>query len=117
MASVWISRRSSLIRSFSLATNSFQPRPERLEMRRIQLRVELGALVFLQEVVAGDAVGLGEAEEPALVADQALVDVVELLDQAIDARLVEAERLDRGDDLVLELLVAALLARARASCS
>ena len=86
-------------------------------MRRSQLRVELGALVLLEEVLAGDAVALGEAQQPALVADQALVDVVELLDQRFDAVLVERQRLDRGDDLVLQLLVAALLRRARASCS
>ena len=73
------------------------------------VRVELGALVLLEEVLAGDAVGFGEAEQPALVADQALVDVVELLDQRVDAVLVERQRFDRRDDLVLELLVAALL--------
>ena len=35
--------------------------------------------------------------------------VVELLDQRIDARLVQAQRLHFGNDVVLELLVAALL--------
>ena len=79
------------------------------------VRVELGALVFLQEILALDAVGFGEPQQPALEADQALVDVVELLDQGLDAVLVERQRLDRRDDLVLQLLVAPLLARARAS--
>ena len=65
----------------------------------------------MQEVLAHDAVALGEPHQAALVADQALVDVVELLDQRIDARLVEPQRLHLGDDVVLELLVAALLRR------
>ena len=64
---------------------------------------------MLQEVLARDAVALGKPHQAALVADQALVDVVELLDQRIDARLVEPQRLHLGDDVVLELLVAALL--------
>ncbi len=51
----------------------------------------------------------GEPHHAALVADEALVDVVELLDETIDARLVEAQRLHLADDLVLELLVLALL--------
>ena len=72
-------------------------------------RVELGALIVLEEVLARDAVALGEPHQAALVADEALVDVVELLDQRIDARLVEPQRLHLGDDVVLELLVLALL--------
>src|SRR5581483_1604143 len=73
------------------------------------VRVELGPLVFLEEILAADAVGFGKAEQPAFVADQALVDVVELLDQRIDAVLVERQGLHRRDDLLLQLLVAALL--------
>ena len=73
------------------------------------VRVELVALILVEEVVALDAVALGEAEQPAFEAEQALVDVVERLDQALDAVLVERERLDLGDDLVLEHLVALLL--------
>ena len=65
----------------------------------------------MQEVLARDAVAVGEAHQPAFEADQALVDVVELLDQRIDARLVEPQRLHLGDDLVLQLLVFALLRR------
>ena len=72
-------------------------------------RIELGALIVLEEVLARDAVAFGQPHQAALVADQALVDVVELLDQRIDARLVEPQRLHLGDDLVLELLVFALL--------
>ena len=72
-------------------------------------RIELGALIVAQEILARDAMALGQPHQATLVADQALVDVVELLDQRIDARLVEPQRLHLGDDVVLELLVAALL--------
>ena len=72
--------------------------------------VELVALIFGEEVVALDAIALGEAEQPALIAEQLLVDVVQRLDQALDAVGVERERLDLGDDLVLQDLVALLLA-------
>ncbi len=58
-----------------------------------------------------DAVRFGEAQQLRLVADQPLVDVVELLDQRLDAVLVQRERLHVGDDLFLELLVLALLRR------
>ena len=65
----------------------------------------------MQEVLAGDAVALGQPHQPAFVADQPLVDVVELLDQRIDARLIEPQRLHLLDDLFLELLRLALLRR------
>jgi hypothetical protein len=54
---------------------------------------------------------LGKTHQPALVADQALVDVVELLDHPIDARLVEPQRLHLGDDFFFQFLVLALLRR------
>ena len=82
---------------------------ESFDTRLSQRRIELGALVVLEKVLARDAVALGQPHQAPLVADEALVDVVELLDQRIDARLIEAERLHLGDDVVLELLVAALL--------
>ena len=62
-------------------------------------RVEFRALVVPEEVLARDAVALGEPHQPALVADEPLVDVVELLDQRVDARLIEPQRLNLGDDL------------------
>ena len=43
--------------------------------------------------------------------DEALVDVVELLDQGLDAVVVQRQRLHRRDDIRLELLVLALLGR------
>ncbi len=74
-------------------------------------RVELGALVVAQEILAGDAVAFGEPHQAALVADEPLVDVVELLDQRIDARLIKPQRLHLLDDVFLELLRLALLRR------
>src|SRR5262249_36604038 len=52
-------------------------------------RIELGALVVLEKILARDAGAPGGPHQAALVADQALVDVVELLDQRVDARLIE----------------------------
>src|SRR5262249_1593857 len=67
-------------------------------------RVELAAHVLLEEVLADDAVAFGKAHQAAFVRHEALVDVVELLDERIDARLVEPQRLHLGDDLFLQLL-------------
>src|SRR5215467_2099444 len=44
-------------------------------------RVELGALIVLEKILARDPVALGTPHEAALVADEALVDIVKLLDQ------------------------------------
>ena len=74
-------------------------------------RVELVAHVLLEELVARHAVAFRQPHQAAFVRDEALVDVVELLDQRIDARLVEPQRLHLGDDLFLQLLVLALLRR------
>ena len=90
--------------------NSFQPRPDRLEIDFIQLGSSSEPWYSLQELLAAHAVAFGQAQQPAFVLHQALVDVVELLDQRLDARRVERQRLHRRDQLVLELLVAALLA-------
>src|SRR6516164_4167767 len=65
--------------------------------------------MILEKVLARSAVALSEPHQAALVADQWLVDVVELLDQRVDARSVQTERLHLGDDLVLQLLILALL--------
>src|SRR5215475_9703130 len=88
------------------------PRDEALPASRAQLgypvepaRIELGALVVLEKILARDAVAFGEPHQAAFVADQTLVDVVELLDQCVDARLIEPQRLHLADDVVLALLV------------
>ena len=99
------------MRSFSLATKPFQPLADSFEMRLSQREFELVAHVVLEEVLARHAVAFAEPHQAALVRHQPLVDVVELLDQRIDARLVEPQRLHLGDDLFLELLVFALLRR------
>ena len=52
---------------------------------------------------------LGEPDQAGLEADKALVDIIELLDQRIDARSVQPERLHLADDLVLQLFVLAFL--------
>src|SRR5262249_4103182 len=54
-------------------------------------RIELRAEIVLEEVLARDAMAFGEPHHAALIADEALVDVVELLDQRIGARLIEPQ--------------------------
>ncbi len=66
---------------------------------------------MLEEVLALHAVALRQAHQPALEADEPLVDVVELLDQHLDAVVVQRQRLHLGDHRLLELLVFALLSR------
>ena len=54
---------------------------------------------------------IGQSHQPALVDDELLVDVVQLLDQRVDACLIEQQRLHLDDHLLLELLILALLRR------
>ena len=54
---------------------------------------------------------LGEPHELALVADEALVDVVELLNQRVDARSVQPKRFHLPNYFVLQLPILALLPR------
>ena len=72
-------------------------------------RVELRTQIVLEEILARHAMALGEPHQAALAADEALVDVVELLDQRVDARLVQPQRFHLADDLVLQLLIVAFL--------
>src|SRR5258708_6424777 len=72
-------------------------------------RIELRALVVPEKILAHHPVTLGEPHQAALITDEPLVDIVKLFDQRVDARLIEPQRLHLADDLVLELLVAALL--------
>jgi hypothetical protein len=53
--------------------------------------IKLGALIFLQEFLATHAIALGQTQELALVLHQTLVDVVKLLDQRLDAGLIERQ--------------------------
>jgi hypothetical protein len=73
---------------------------------------ELRAQIGLEELAAGDAVAVGQAQQPAFQPDQLLVDGVELLDQRFHAVVVQPQRLELGDDGAAELVVAgALLGR------
>ena len=56
---------------------------------------------------------LGEPHQAPLVTDEPLVDLIELLDQRVDARSVQPEQLHLADDLVLQLLAFALLCRGK----
>ena len=78
-----------MISSLSWATKFFQPLPEKFRHAIEPERVELGAQIVLEEVFPNDAVALGKPHQAALIADKPLVDVIELLDQRIDTRLVQ----------------------------
>ena len=54
---------------------------------------------------------LGKPHQLHIEADEPLIDVVKLLDQRLDAILVERERLDVGDDVFFQCFVLALLSR------
>ena len=47
-------------------------------------RVELGILVILEKILAGHARALGQAQQPGLKPNQALVDIIELIHQRLD---------------------------------
>src|ERR1700683_3210739 len=53
-------------------------------------RVGVGAQIVPEEVLARDAMTLGEPHHAALVADKTLIDLVELLDQRVDPRLIQS---------------------------
>src|SRR5258708_1062988 len=55
------------------------------------VRVEFGAVVVLEEILASDVVTRRKAYQAALTAHEAPVDLVVLLNQRIDTRLVEAQ--------------------------
>src|SRR5947207_2919707 len=101
-ASPWMSARMCLMRSLSF-DEVLPSLGGELGDPVEPARVELRALVVLEEILARNAVALAEPHQAALEDDEALVDVVELLDQRIDARLVEPQRLHLGDDRILEL--------------
>ncbi|MNU71706.1 hypothetical protein D3C71_611410 [compost metagenome] len=74
------------------------------------VRIEFRTVILLEEAVALDAVGFGKAQQTAFVLHQALGNVVELLDKAVDTVLVQRQRLDGRDQLILQFLVTTLLA-------
>ena len=74
-------------------------------------RIELEAQIVLEEVFAHDAVAIGEPHQAAFVANETLVDVMELRDQRVDACLVQPQQFHHADDLVLQFLAPALLRR------
>src|SRR5262249_24010328 len=64
--------------------------------------IELRALVLAQKALSRDAMEFGEPHQLALVSKELLIDLAEMLDQSIDARLVEPERLHLGEDVSLK---------------
>src|SRR5215467_8339812 len=48
-------------------------------------RIELRAQIVLEKVLTPDAIALGEPQQASLVTDEPLVDVIELINQCIDA--------------------------------
>ena len=71
--------------------------------------VELVAEVLVDERLARHAARFGQAHQLAFLADQLLVDAVQLLDEAFDAVVVERQALHVDDDLVAVLVVGLLL--------
>src|SRR5689334_8539459 len=69
---------------------------------------ELVPEIVLQEFRAPDARALREPQQPAFIGDEPAVDLVKLVDEVFDARVVEAHAFDVVNDLRLELLVAPL---------
>src|SRR5436190_15304021 len=66
------------------------------------------AHVMLHEIGALDAGSLGKPQQPALFGDKPAVQFVELLDEVLDTGVVELDLAEGLDDLVLQLVVAAL---------
>src|SRR5262245_3907645 len=71
--------------------------------------VEIVTEVLVDEMLARHTETVGQLHQAALVCDKTLVDRVELLDQTLDAGVVERQTLDVADDLVAQLVVATLL--------
>src|SRR5262245_60021476 len=71
--------------------------------------VQLVAEILVDEMLARHTETVGQLHQPAFVRDKTLVDRVELLDQTLDAGVVERQALDVADELVAQLVVATLL--------
>src|SRR5262245_42218542 len=91
--------------------------PDELDPFRVATRrhpvepglVQLVAEVLVDEMLAWHTETIGQPHQAALVGDKTLVDRIELLDQTVDAGIVERQALDVADDLVAQLVVATLL--------
>ncbi len=123
-ASVWISPRSRSMRMLLVLDEGRPLAAESAHALEPRL-VELVAEVLVDERLARHAVGFGQAHQLAFLADELLVDAVELLDEALDTVVVERQALHVDDDLVAQLVVGLLLLlgalsrrrpAARASC-
>src|SRR5262249_55503813 len=71
--------------------------------------VQLVAEVLVDEMLARHTETAGQPHQAALIRDKTLVYRVELLDQTLDAGVLERQALDVADDLVTQLIVATLL--------
>src|SRR5262249_17063172 len=71
--------------------------------------VQLVAEVLVDEILARHTETVGQPHQAALVRDKTLVYGVELLDQTLDAGVLERQALNVADDLVAQLIVATLL--------
>src|SRR5262245_35648878 len=71
--------------------------------------VQLVAEVLVDEILARHTETIGQPRQAALVRDKTLVYRVELLDQTLDAGVLERQALNVADDLVAQLIVATLL--------
>ena len=71
--------------------------------------LELLTEIVVEEVLTADAMQVSQTHQLAFKLDETLVDLVQLLDQRFDTRIVEVQRLqvldDVGDDLVVFLEV------------
>ncbi len=63
------------------------------------VRRELVPHIMLKELSPPEADCLGEPQQPALLADESAIELVELLDEVLDARAAEAHPLEQFDAL------------------
>ena len=84
---------------FGQAANALEP-----------VHFQFFALIFLQEFRARNLVGFSKAHQAAFKRVQALVDVIELLNQCFDTRVVQRQRFHFGNDIITQLAVTPLLA-------
>ncbi len=71
--------------------------------------IQLGAEIGLEEFGARDAIAVGEAQQTPFQRDQALVDRIQLLDQGLDAVVVQLHRLQAVRDRLGQGLIGLLV--------